>query len=181
MLSTIITMNPNTYTNGEYEISQDERKQRISEIKKRIWERDFKRSTIPLYSDPIDLKIMIDDYYENGIDEEKMIVGNGSNTKEITVKLPTITGLTLHLGFESRQSFYDLEKIPHLSYVIKKAREKIAGHYERHLMSSHTVGSIFALKNMGWIDKTEQTINQTIKEVKVNVTTSELTPKIDNI
>lgn len=48
-------------------------------------------------------------------------------------------------------------------------------------MSGYSVGAIFALKNMGWIDKTEQTINQTIKEVKINVTDSELTPKIGNI
>lgn len=65
---------------------------------------------------------------------------------------PTITGLALFLGFESRQSFYDYENNGDFSYTIKKARLKIESIYEQNLHSGNPSGSIFALKNFGWKD-----------------------------
>lgn len=67
----------------------------------------------------------------------------------------TITGLALHLGFESRQSFYDYEKNEVFSYVIKRARLRVESMYEEKLLGNNCTGPIFALKNMGWTDKTE--------------------------
>ena len=67
----------------------------------------------------------------------------------------TITGLALHLDFESRQSFYDYEKIPEYSYIIKNARLRVESNYERMMYSKTPTGAIFALKNMGWSDKQE--------------------------
>ena len=67
----------------------------------------------------------------------------------------TITGLALHLGFCSRQSFYDYEKVEEFSYTIKKARMMVENGYEKSLFSKHSTGAIFALKNMGWKDKSE--------------------------
>jgi hypothetical protein len=64
----------------------------------------------------------------------------------------TITGLALHLGFESRQSVYDYEKDGLFSYTIKKARLRVENFYEENLMGDHTAGAIFALKNFGWAD-----------------------------
>lgn len=71
----------------------------------------------------------------------------------------TVTGLAYYLGFESRQSVYDYEKDGQFSYVIKKARLKIESGYEQRLYSQSPTGAIFALKNMGWKDKTEQDLN----------------------
>jgi hypothetical protein len=68
---------------------------------------------------------------------------------------PTITGLALALGFESRQSFYDYEKDGEFSYTIKKARLKVEAVYESNLHGGAAAGSIFALKNFGWTDKQE--------------------------
>lgn len=65
----------------------------------------------------------------------------------------TITGLAYHLGFESRQSFYDYEKRDLFSYTIKRARMFIENEYEKLLISNNTTGAIFALKNFGWTDK----------------------------
>lgn len=73
----------------------------------------------------------------------------------------TITGLCLELGFCSRQSFYDYEKREGFSYTIKKARLHIERAYEAKLSGKEVGGAIFALKNLGWKDKTE--IDQTIK------------------
>lgn len=71
----------------------------------------------------------------------------------------SITGLALFLGFESRQSLYDYEKKgEEFSYTIKRARLQIEQHYEEALLSRNSTGAIFALKNFGWKDKTEQEI-----------------------
>ena len=71
---------------------------------------------------------------------------------------PTITGLALHLGFCSRQSFYDYEKSGDYSYTVKKARLEIERAYEKRLHGTSPTGAIFALKNFGWEDKTDHTI-----------------------
>lgn len=67
----------------------------------------------------------------------------------------TISGLAYHLGFESRQSFYDYEKREAFSYTIKRARLFIENSYEERLSGNNATGSIFALKNFGWKDKQE--------------------------
>jgi len=67
----------------------------------------------------------------------------------------TITGLAYHLGFESRQSFYDYEEKTEFTYTIKRARLRIEMIYEERLQEQTCTGSIFALKNMGWKDKNE--------------------------
>jgi hypothetical protein len=67
----------------------------------------------------------------------------------------TITGLALELGFCSRQSFYDYEEKPEFTYTIKKARLHIERAYEKKLSGKEVGGAIFALKNLGWKDKTE--------------------------
>lgn len=67
----------------------------------------------------------------------------------------TISGLAFYLGFESRQSFYDYEKKPDFSYIIKRARIQVEISYEERLDSKNPTGAIFALKNMGWDDRTQ--------------------------
>lgn len=67
----------------------------------------------------------------------------------------TITGLAFYLGFVSRQSIYDYKENPHFSYILKKATMFIEHCYEMNLSGTTPTGSIFALKNMGWKDKTE--------------------------
>lgn len=78
-----------------------------------------------------------------------------------TTDTPTISGLSLFLGFESRQSFYDYEKLEGYSYTIKKARTRIESEYEKmlHRKEGQVTGAIFALKNLGWSDKVENSIS----------------------
>jgi len=104
----------------------------------------------PLFTDPKELQEKIDDYFQSGVNEKEIITKLG--TKE-RVPVPTISGLCYHLGFESRQSFYDYEKTDGFSYTIKRARLFIENEYESQLQIGNTTGAIFALKNMGWIDK----------------------------
>lgn len=86
-----------------------------------------------VYSDPGKLQADIEEYFAQ--DGKK-----------------TITGLAYHLGFESRQSFYDYEERDGFSYIIKRARLKVENGYEENLQGTTPAGSIFALKNMGWKD-----------------------------
>ena len=64
----------------------------------------------------------------------------------------TITGLTLMLGFCSRSSLDDYaNKGDEFSYIVKRAKLAVENSYEQ----SGTAFDIFALKNMGWKDKSE--------------------------
>lgn len=69
----------------------------------------------------------------------------------------TITGLALFLGFCSRQSLFDYEKNDKFSYIIKKARLRVENEYEKKLDRDKPTGAVFALKNMGWSDRTDIT------------------------
>ena len=64
---------------------------------------------------------------------------------------PTITGMTLFVGFCSRASWDDYDKRQDFSYIVKRAKMTIENSYE---VSGGTF-DIFALKNMGWKDKSE--------------------------
>lgn len=68
---------------------------------------------------------------------------------------PGIAKLCYRLGFDSRQSFYDYEKVDEFSYTIKRLRLWIESGYEEALSCNAPTGAIFALKNMGWKDKSE--------------------------
>ena len=97
----------------------------------------------PIFDNPESLQEKIHEYFED------------ENEKPLT-----ITGLCLYCGFESRQSFYDIEKREEFSYTIKRARMKIENAYEKNLHDRAPVGSIFALKNLGWTD--QQQLNHNI-------------------
>ena len=67
----------------------------------------------------------------------------------------TMSGLALSLGFADRQSLYDYEKNEQFSCSIKRALLQIENAYETALYGQAVTGPIFALKNMGWKDKSE--------------------------
>lgn len=91
----------------------------------------------PLYKEPEEMQERINEYF-------------------LLNEVPTITGLCLHLGFESRQSFYDYQEKPKFTYTIKKARLMIENEYEKAgLNAKSPTFHIFALKNLGWSDKME--------------------------
>jgi len=104
----------------------------------------------PHFETPKELQKAINRYFNKckpTLDEEG---------KVIDLNPPTVSGLALFLGFESRQSLYDYQKRnKDFSYIIKRARLTIESHYEEGLNYMAPAGKIFALKNMGWSDKTE--------------------------
>lgn len=64
---------------------------------------------------------------------------------------PTITGLTLYVGFCERKSWDDYAKKKEFLHIVKRSKLTVENSYER----SGGTFDIFALKNMGWKDKTE--------------------------
>lgn len=109
----------------------------------------------PLFETDDQLQEKIQEYFEVGVKMKTVVLGPANNRYTEQIAVPTITGLALYLGFESRQSFYDYEKNPEFSYTIKKARLLIENEYEEMLAIGNVAGAIFALKNFGWKDKHE--------------------------
>lgn len=103
----------------------------------------------PTYTTPEQLATKAEEYFKRCLEEEIQ---------------PTISGVTLFLGFTSRQSFYNLENNPDLMDTVKAIRLMIEASYEALGCSggNHTTFAIFALKSMGWTDKPE--ILKQIKE-----------------
>lgn len=107
----------------------------------------------PLFANPDDMQAAITDYFQRGVTKKQVVIGSGDRAKVIEVLVPTITGLVLFLGFDSRQSFYDYEKKQEFSYTIKRARAFIEREYEEYLNNGGGAAAIFALKNFGWKDE----------------------------
>lgn len=74
---------------------------------------------------------------------------------QIKQSVPTISGLSLYLGFSSVQSLYEYEQTPKFGESIKKARSAIENVLETRLVEGKPpIGLIFALKNrFKWQDK----------------------------
>jgi len=116
----------------------------------------------PKYKTPKELQAKIEEYFKKGVKKRQVEVGRGERKLVIEIPVPTITGLVLFCGFCSRQSFYAYEGKPEFSYTIKRARTLIEKEYEEQLSINGGAGPIFALKNFGWIDKTETVLDATI-------------------
>lgn len=99
----------------------------------------------PVFKDAESIEAKIVEYFDSLLNEEQ----THYETR------PTITGLALFMGFASRQSLYDYAEKEDYSYIIKRAKQVVAMSYEEMLLSRSSTGAIFALKNMGWSDKTE--------------------------
>lgn len=95
----------------------------------------------PKFETPEEMEALIADYFEN----EPIL---------------TMTGIALHLGFCDRKSMYEYEQKPKFTHTIKRVRAMIENSYEKSIASGQgNAGHIFALKNFGWSDKTQQEIS----------------------
>lgn len=73
---------------------------------------------------------------------------------------PTASGLAYSLGFSSRQSLHDYKQRDEFRSVVERAMLFIECSYEKQMaMGRGDGGIIFALKNFGWTDKTQQEIS----------------------
>jgi len=73
------------------------------------------------------------------------------------VKEYTVTGLALSIG-ASKQLLDDYQKREGFKEIVKEAKLIVENAYEISLRRHGRSGDIFALKNFGWTDRTEQDI-----------------------
>lgn len=84
---------------------------------------------------------------------------------------PTISGLIFHLGFATRQSWYDqMKRSEEFSYCISRLKSFIESCYEKNLHGFAWAGAAFFLKNFNssdWKDEVIQNQNQTVTQVTI--------------
>ena len=114
-----------------------------------------------MYETAEDLQAKIDEYFGGGANKRTYATLAGP----ISTSVYTVSGLAYFLGFSSRQSFYDYENRIEFSDNIKRARLRIEISYEENLLDKACTGSIFALKNMGWSDKSEIDHNVNVSQL----------------
>jgi len=105
------------------------------------------------FSTPEELQKKVDEYFNGGANKRTYVTAGGN----VEVEVLTICGLAYYLGFVSRQSLLDYENKIEFTDIIKTARLRIEMNYEELLQDRTPTGSIFALKNMGWKDRSELT------------------------
>jgi hypothetical protein len=115
------------------------------------------RQRLP-FSKAHQLEVLIARYFsdcsgEKTIAEIPSAKAKGPAKNSHTASRPTISGLTLRLGFDSRQSFEAYETKGKFGRQLKRARLRIEEFYEERLHTQYTSGAIFALKNLGWSDR----------------------------
>lgn len=93
-------------------------------------------------------------FYNNAEEMEKAVIEYFDNCIELQEPY-TITGLALALGFSTRKSLLDYSEKQEFVNIIKRAKLVVENGYEIRLSSNSPAGSIFALKNMDWSDKSE--------------------------
>lgn len=116
------------------------------------------------YETPEELKAKVDEYFNpktcpdfRYISRVETIDGKREEYQE-RVPHYTKTGLALFLGFADRRSLYDYGKREEFSHIIKSATTRVEQGYEMMLAEKGVAtGAIFALKNMGWKDRTDVT------------------------
>lgn len=132
----------------------------------------------PIHTDPEHLDNLIEDYFEwieGEYEEIENVVtdSEGNTKKEKSLKCirkpepPTVSGLSLHLGFADKSSLYDYKDKESFSHSIKRAISRIEKYHEIAIAyGDKCTGNIFALKNFGWKDKLE-TDNTHSGEIKI--------------
>ncbi len=82
----------------------------------------------------------------------------------------TLAGLAFFLGFNSREEFDHYEKNGKHALLVKRARLRVEASYEKKLHYQSSTGAIFALKSIGWNEKTEAIKPaDKVKNIKVKI------------
>ena len=98
-------------------------------------------------------------------------LGEGQKIYNREPEPATLTGLALFIGFNSRRELEDYEQNGEFGYVISRSRLKVEALYEKKLHQTAPSGAMFALKSMGWKEKSDENlINETrISNLKVEI------------
>jgi hypothetical protein len=123
------------------------------------------------FNTPAQLKKLIDDYFDyiKGDCHETEKPGKEGKTQSFTVEKvwnrepepPTLSGLMLFLGFNTRQLFDTYCSEGEFADILNRGRLNIEACYEKKLHSPSATGAMFALKSMGWNEKPDTPAKET--------------------
>lgn len=112
------------------------------------------------YKSKIRLLSCIAEYFKQIDSEDPTGKPDDSQKAAVTVKSKkadheqaTFTGLALFLGFNSLEEFNNYEANGRYSALVKRARLRVEAGYEKKLHTTSATGAIFALKAMGWKER----------------------------
>ena len=127
------------------------------------------KNTLPQFSSADELDKLIDAFFKQ-LEGKKRAVQKKADNKTAEAMPATLTGLALHLGFNSREQFERYESKGKFAANLKRGRLRIEAIYEKKLHQTMFGGAIFALKNLGWVDKGEtKQAAPVIKTFKVTI------------
>ena len=88
----------------------------------------------PVYQSPDDMMVMIKQYIDKGCKVKNHVVGRKPHETIIEIKILTLMGICLHLGFTSRKQMYDFSS-RHADYSepIAYGKTLITQYYEENL------------------------------------------------
>ena len=135
------------------------------------------KNSLPKFSSADELDKLVDTFFKQ-LEGKKRPLQKAIDNKAGDAKPATLTGLALHLGFHSREQFERYESKGRFAANLKRARLRIEAIYEKKLHQSTFGGAIFALKNLGWVDKADNVKHNTpiIRTLKVTIVETGPTP-----
>ena len=101
------------------------------------------KNTLPKFSSADELDKLVDAFFKK-LEGRKRTTTKAETSKSDNTKPATLTGLALHLGFNSREQFERYENKGKFAANLKKARLRIEAIYEKKLHQSTFGGAIFA-------------------------------------
>ncbi|GAB2983947.1 hypothetical protein GCM10027049_21800 [Mucilaginibacter puniceus] len=137
------------------------------------------KNALPKFSSADELDKLVDAFFKQ-LEVKKRPAQKTGTIKTAESKPATLTGLALHLGFHSREQFERYESKGKFAANLKRARLRIEAIYEKKLHQSTFGGAVFALKNLGWADKSDtKHTTPIIKTLKVTIVESGPSPAND--
>jgi len=118
----------------------------------------------PFYKTVDEMEIVIADYFETckgqllKDDDGELIFDKKGKPIWVGVKPPTITGLALHLGFNSRQALINYQNKPEFNYAVTRAKARCEEYAEQQLYTRDGArGAEFTLsRNFKWKDPSKE-------------------------
>jgi len=133
-------------------------KQEVEPVKKlkKLYSKLNKRP--PVYNSVEDMMTMVRQYVDVGCKTKLIKVGKAPNTFAIEVKILTLMGIVLHLGFTSRKQMYQYSATnPDYSEAIAYAKTLITQYYEEKMQEGVSpTAMIFMLHNLDGLSMNSQ-------------------------
>ena len=120
----------------------------LSKNLKRLYTKEVGKP--PVYQSPSDMMFMVRQYVEKGCKVRHEVIGRKPNQTIIEVKILTLMGICLHLGFTSRKQMYSFGA-RHADYQepIAYAKTLITQYYEEKMQQGVSpTAMIFMLHNL---------------------------------